>query len=397
MCATPRAIWPGRMRERACRFVIAVRDDTGGFVLPFVALLLAVFIGFSALTFDVGRQMSLQTQMQEIADALAIAGARELNQQPGAQARATNAMNALVSNGLTGMGFSGSITHSVAWYSALPAAAAGFTGTVATSDVTTKFVAVTVTPVAITKFFPITVGSTMSAGAQAIAGFTAQAFCDIPPVFICNPYETSGMSDSEATAALRTAIEDPATKQKMLRMDQSNTSPGHFGYLVPPDGCNGASCLKAWIAKTHPNTCYQTSSVDLNTGAMASVADGFNVRFDIYAGSLSYSADYAPSVNVRKGYNTTTGNWCSANPSNPYYTTLPLRPADRSLGRFKVGRCVRRLDVRSAAGALWPGLDGRRRRENPGGRISLDRVGRRTTIRDIARAVLQRSRRRRKI
>jgi hypothetical protein len=22
------------------------------------------------------------------------------------------------------------------------------------------------------------------------------------------------------------------------------TSPGHFGYLVPPDGCNGASCLE---------------------------------------------------------------------------------------------------------------------------------------------------------
>ena len=110
------------------------------------------------------------------------------------------------------------------------------------------------------------------------------------------------MSDSDATAALRSSLADAATKQKMLRMDLTQTSPGHFGWLVPPDGCNGASCLKAWVAKTHPNTCFQTASVDMNTGLKNNVSDGLNVRFDIYAGSLSYSADFAPGVNVRKGF-----------------------------------------------------------------------------------------------
>jgi Flp pilus assembly protein TadG len=307
---------------RMRRFVTAFCEDISGVILPYAALMIVVFVGLMGLALDGSRQMSLQTQMQSIADALALAGARELNQQAGAQTRATNAMNALVSNGLTGMGYSGSITHSVAFYSALPAAASGFAGTTASSDVTTKYVAVTVAPVTIGGAFW---SASLSSGAQAIAGFTSQAFCDIPPVFICNPYETGGLSDSEATAALRTALTDPATKRKMLRMDQSNTSPGHFGYLVPPDGCNGASCLKSWIAKTHPNTCYQTSSVDLNTGAMASVQDGFNVRFDMYKGSLNYSTDYAPSVNVRKGFlPNSSGNWCNSDvPPYPYYTTQP--------------------------------------------------------------------------
>jgi Flp pilus assembly protein TadG len=309
--------------KRACRFVIAVRDDTSGIILPYVAMLLTIFIGMSALALDLGRQMSLQTQMQSIADALALAGARELNQQAGAQTRATNAMNALVSNGLTGLGYGGSITHTVAFYSALPAASTGFGGTATASDINTKFVGVTVTPVTIGKTFSMIFTPSLTAGAQAIAGFTAQAFCDIPPVFICNPYETAGNTDdAAATAALRSALSNDAIKQRMLRMDTSQTSPGHFGWLVPPDGCNGAACLKNWIAKTHPNTCYQTSTVDLNTGEKSNVADAFNVRFDIYKGSLNYSTDYAPSVNVRKGYNS-GGNWCNSNPAKPYYTTLP--------------------------------------------------------------------------
>ena len=146
----------------------------------------------------------------------------------------------------------------------------------------------------------------------------------MPPVFICNPYETSGMSDSAATLALRTAMDDGVTPKRMLRMNMSKTSPGHFGYLVPPDSCNGASCLKDWIARTHPPACYQTPGVDLNTGNKTAVSDAFNVRFDLYKGSLNYSVDYAPDVNVRKGYLPGSGgNWCNANPATPYRTTQP--------------------------------------------------------------------------
>src|SRR5258708_3404441 len=192
---------------RLRRFVTAFRDDTSGVIMPYVAMLMVVFIGLGALALDGGRFMSMQTQMQSVADALALAGARELNQQAGARTRATNAINNLVSNGLTGLGYNGAIASATpVFYSALPVATAGFTGTAATSDQDAKFVAVTVNPVTISTIMPIGffkagAADNFSTGARAIAGFKNRAVCGISPVFICNPYETSGMSDPQATDA----------------------------------------------------------------------------------------------------------------------------------------------------------------------------------------------------
>src|SRR5204863_1953998 len=128
---------------RLRRFTAVFWHDISGVILPYVTIMLVVFVGLGALALDGGRYMSMQTQMQGVADALALAGARELNQQAGARARATNAINNMVSNGLTGLGYNGAITHAApVFYSALPVATAGFTGTAATSDLDAKFVAV---------------------------------------------------------------------------------------------------------------------------------------------------------------------------------------------------------------------------------------------------------------
>jgi hypothetical protein len=161
-----------------------------------------------------------------------------------------------------------------------------------------------------------------SAGARAIAGFTSRAVCDMPPVFICNPYETAGMSDSEATQALETNMALPSVQRQLVRLDPTKSGPGQFGYLVPPDNCNGASCLENWIALTTPKTCYQKAGVDLNTGFRTSVINGFNVRFDMYNGSLQnkkHNASYAPAINVRKGF---TGTGCNA-AASPYLNAAP--------------------------------------------------------------------------
>jgi hypothetical protein len=280
--------------------------------------------------------------MQAAADALALAGARELDLSSGAETRATNAMANTAfgnDNTLFGMGTAPLFTYSSVFYSGLPAATAGITGTVAQGDSDAKFVAVTVTPVTIPTIFPVKFlnpGGTnsFSAGAQAIAGFTkkVQIACDIPPVFVCNPYETSGMTDAAATSTLNSNLADPATTRRQIRLDPTKSGPGQFGYLVPPDNCQGASCLENWIALAHPSTCYQSASVDLNTGFKSAVTDGFNVRFDIYLNNLKKdigNASYAPSINVRKGFQATDDKWCSVNPATPptpYFTTLPSPP-----------------------------------------------------------------------
>jgi len=324
--------------RKLAAFANAFWRDTSGVILPYVTMLLTVIVGTSVLALDAARYMSLQSQLQNGADALALAGAAELDQKSDSITRATNAINNLVTNGtLYGTGDHANVqVSSTRFLSSLPASDSS---AIAAANVTTdatlaKFVEVTVTPVTLNTILPATffgaTANSVTTGAVAVAGFPNTVVCNFPPVFLCNPYETAGMTDSQATTAFRTAMGDSTTLRKQLRVDQSKTGPGQFGFLIPPDGCTGASCLKDWIGRTSPRACYSKASVDLNTGQKTSVAGGFNVRFDIPDSSLSGSpnANYAPATNVRKGYvwkNSGNNNsWCNAmqalNDSNGTYT-----------------------------------------------------------------------------
>lgn len=317
---------------RLRRFVAVLRDDTRGVMLPYVTLMMVVFVGLGALALDGGRYMSESSQMQAAADSVALAGARELNGQAGSRDRATSAINVLVSNGLTGLGYNNALTHATpTFYSALPAVtAAPFTGTPATSDSDARFVAVTVNPVTIPTVMPIPVfkpgaANSFSAAGFAVAGFKNRAVCGVSPVFVCNPYETSGMTDAQATAALYAALDpndpsySPATRRKMYRMTADNTSPGHFGWLQFSnnfDGCNPNStpCLNKLVAyddSSLARMCVDGSGVQLATGNKP-VPNSFNDRFDIYSGGNGPSTQFSPSINVRKGYILKSGtNYCS--------------------------------------------------------------------------------------
>src|SRR6267142_921957 len=72
--------------------------DTQGLILPYVTMMLIVIIGVSVLALDGARYMSLQTQLQNGADALALAGAAELDRLPDAQTRARTAIERLLTN-----------------------------------------------------------------------------------------------------------------------------------------------------------------------------------------------------------------------------------------------------------------------------------------------------------
>lgn len=318
----------------------ALWHDTSGIMLPYVTVMLVVLIGGSLLAVDGARYMSLQTQMQNAADALALVGARELNKRTGAQTRATRAIrtNELVTEAVSGMGVASPVVTvcptCVVFYSALPDASTGFTGTVATGDSDSKFVAVTVDAKTVPTIFPVTFlnaagANSFSTGARAIAGNAGEQICKVPPVFICNPFETPGNTDD---AAATTALENALTpgsigvRTQFKILNDGNTGPGHFGWLVPPDGCNGANCLKTWISENAPPECFSAGTVDLDTGAKQGALPGFNVRFDIGA-----DASHAPDVNVRKGFVTSgaSGNWCNANrdPND----TIPVTNSTRAV------------------------------------------------------------------
>ncbi|ACL57539.1 conserved hypothetical protein [Methylobacterium nodulans ORS 2060] len=291
--------------------------DSRGIMLPYVSIMLVVIAGLSLLGLDGIRYMSLQTQMQAAADALALAGAAELNGKAGARARAQAAIDNLLSNGLSGMGVTAPVQVTVQFKRTLPVASQLPTGgTAATADSDAHFVIVDASPITLNTIFPASfvnsaLANTFTSGAQSVAGMN-QSICSIPPVYLCNPWEGTGID-------LTTALATPGQARRQLKLlNDGTSSPGHFGWLVPPDNNVSASNLQDWISRTTPKTCYRDGYVSLNTGAKQSALAGFNTRFDIGA-----DATHVPDVNVRKGRVSNSANWCNAQPDTDRALALP--------------------------------------------------------------------------
>ena len=211
-----------------------------------------------------------------------------------------------------------------------------------TSDPTrAAFVEVTVEPIRMQTILPASIfggSNVLTVGAQAVAGFD-QVVCDFTPIFICNPFETQGMSYAQATQALVNASNDPASQRKLIRLAGTQKmsrafGPGNFGYLTPTTGslpveaCGpvaGGGIGQA-TAASRPPTCLRLSGVDIQPKDDQPAMDGLNTRFDIYAnGFQSCKDNYIADVNVRKGYITHGNvNWCNAQPSG---TNWPIADA----------------------------------------------------------------------
>src|ERR1700733_6337020 len=334
--------------DHFARRALAVWRDTDGLMVPYVAVMLPVLVGFALLALDGSRRMSLQTQMQAAADSLALAGARELNKQTGAESRAISAMaNAHAatksSNTLFGAGSSPNLDYTFVFYSSLSAASEGIGGSVAIGDSDAKYVAVKITPQTWSTILPASFLKKISTnafaiGADAVAGFAGTRVCSVAPIFVCNPYEESAgsMTDAQSTEALYSAFDDPATLRRQLKLNRNGVGPGHFGWLNTADGCNDSTCRAKNLAGAS-GACYSDAGVSLAIGNKSAVEPYFDTRFDIYNQNpplASPSAD-PPAVNVRKGYlpgrQSNAVDWCSGPPasgSNLYYTY----PSNRTAG-----------------------------------------------------------------
>jgi Flp pilus assembly protein TadG len=331
---------------RIARSITAFWGDTDGVILPYVTMMLVVIVGVSVLALDGSRYMSMQTQLQNGADALALAGAAELDRTPTAIERATNAVDSLITNSsLFGSGAGRNVqVAQIRFLSSLPARDSDpILPANQTSDPTlAAFIEVTAEPIRLPTILPTSFfggANVLAVGAQAVAGFD-QVVCDFTPMFVCNPFETQGMTYEQATQALVSASNDPASQRQLIRLagTQGKIGPfnqGDFGYLTPTtgslpvDACGpvaGAGIGQA-TAASRPPTCLRLSAVDLQPGNNQAAMDGLNTRFDIYAnGFQSCKANYVADVNVRKGFTTLgNANWCNAAPSG---TNWPMANAD---------------------------------------------------------------------
>jgi Flp pilus assembly protein TadG len=326
-----------RLPKKITRFVGTFRSDTNGVILPYVTLMLVVIVGMAVLALDGARFMTLQTQLQNGADALALAGAAELDRLPDAEDRATHAIRSLLANSSLFEGGSNKRVQidAIQFFSRLPATDDDplSQGTTAPDPTSARFVSVTVKPVTLPTILPAGLfggSKAVTTGASAVAGFD-QVVCQFMPLFVCNPYETDGMTYERATEALQAAAADPTIRRRLIRLHQyrgaNEYSAGDYGFLESPSLGRSPEALIDALATVRPTACFLQSSVSFRPGFVPSAREGFNVRFDIYEGAMSGNKNdlnYRPSANVRKGY---VGSACRALPATNWPIGSPPNQA----------------------------------------------------------------------
>jgi Flp pilus assembly protein TadG len=320
MCSTaPSPRWP--VVKKGTQFVKAFWNDSSGIVLPYVTILIVVIVGLAVLALDGARLMSLQTQLQNGADALALAGAAELDRLPDAEMRARTAIERLLTNSTSfGSGANTNIAvTNIQFYSRLPAndASPMSAGTLATGSRNARFISVTVRPITLSTILPAAFlggSNIITTAASAVAGFD-QVVCGVTPIYVCNPYESTGMTYDQATEALQRAAADQADQGRLMILRQyDGNAPyaaANYGFLDSPTLGRDELSLINSLAVVRPPACFMQRGVNFRPGFVRSVREGFNVRFDIYEGSMSEKYDdsnYRPSQNVRKGYVVASGD-----------------------------------------------------------------------------------------
>ena len=158
----------------------------------------------------------------------------------------------------------------------------------ATGDLDAKYVSVKITPQTLSTILPATFLANISTnafavGAEAVAGFAGTSVCSVAPIFVCNPYEASAgsMTDAQATAALYSAFDNPAILRRQLKLNRNGVGPGRFGWLNTADGCDDATCMAKNVAGVS-GACYSDEGVSLGITNKNAVEPYFDARFDIY-------------------------------------------------------------------------------------------------------------------
>ena len=277
-------------------FLRNLRDDTRGVLAIYVALVLTLFLATGVLAIDFGRLAVLRTQMQNAADAAAIAAASKLTGAPGARANATTAANAFVATSSLPIGGGNLSIDTLSLFSSYDTATA--TGVTATEDATAIIAQVTMTTQTINLILaplidlldPPTGAAPTSA--QLIATATAQyspIICNVTPFMVCDPAEGGDPSLSLSNSA-------NIGKQLLIKQKGGGGAfaPGNFGLLCTISGDCGASAIGDALADELSNTCKTTDAVDVETAPGSKtnqIRNGVNTRFDIVTNS-------APAQNI---------------------------------------------------------------------------------------------------
>lgn len=327
------------------------RDERGATAI-YVALGIGVMFGAGGLAIDLTRTMTLETELQQAADAAALAGAAELDGQDDAriraQAAAMGAFGPNVQTFATDTAGANVAVSGVEFFSVLDVDTEAKNDVTAKNDADARFIRVRVAPRdAAPLLMPVLSGNSdpLRVSATATAGFTRVA-CNIPPLMVCNPFEPSPAPGSE------TAFDSVAGQQILIKSHSGpqggQWAPGTFGLLDTPDGNQSTKQLAIWLAKGTSPGCYSLK-LSIRPGQADAVRTALNTRFDMYEnpffGGVADRKNFAyrPALNVTKGRVVVPPGGGGGGGSAACSTQAPANPQDAmALPRdscIKAGTC----------------------------------------------------------
>lgn len=263
----------------------AARDflrNQSGSILIYTGAFMSIGVGGAALSIDIGRVVLLKTQMQNRADAGALAGAAQLDAQKGAIARSEAVMKDAMVAYTTAAADSGELAvWSVAFYK--PAEDYITRGAVTDVDVEARFAEVNMARRTLSFFYApamnLMTGNNASSytelGSRAVA-MSDPFICKVQPMMICNPVEAAGEIPDDTYAGYSITL-------KQGTQGGGTWVAGNFGLLdLPSDGTysgGGAMAVYQALSAVEPSGCYGYNIVTAPGSMTFKVSDGINTRF----------------------------------------------------------------------------------------------------------------------
>ena len=323
-----------------------------GGILVFFAMAMAIFFGLTALSFDMGRVASTQSELQSFADNLALAAAGELDGGTDACTRATNAAARAALSDRQTFGDGDRDLDSTDWdaepprfYASLPDDETAWDTSMAAADpncdADAAYVRIVVEQHGVGMTFAAAFGAltgnaapNAAVAAEATAGFTRYA-CDITPMFFCLPAGWDADANVGQTILLKSGGGGAAWGAGNFGFLGLDSAAAEGGDCVGPNGklLTGASLYRCLLgAEGSVARCFAQRGVETEPGEKTNLTSApFNTRFDMYRSPLDASDRlYPPAPNVIKGLvDKNTGDACIGNGgSKPSPNTAGLPPDD---------------------------------------------------------------------